>query len=79
MKSEEELLDLIDKLDIKVDEINDNIDELQARMPDLEDVAKDRAIMQVEGLKRERVRINGIINEHMKALKELKWIPGQPK
>lgn len=71
MKTEDELLDLIDQLDAKLDEIDDSVAELQERIPRLEDDVKDRAILQVEQYKRERLRINNIIAGHMQSLKEL--------
>lgn len=70
-QTEEELLDLIDALDAKIDEIDDHVAELQSRIPNLEETAKDRAILEVEQYKRERRRINEIIAGHMKTLKEL--------
>ena len=70
--TEEELLDLIDALDLKIDEIDEQIDELKERIPDLMEEARDRAIMGVEQLKRERRRISDIVAGHMQALKEFK-------
>jgi hypothetical protein len=70
--TEEELLDLIDALDAKIDEIDEQIVEAKASMPAIEDeIKRERKAADILALQRERVRINTIITGHMKTLKEI--------
>ena len=70
--TEEELLDLIDKLDGKIDEIDEQIADLQAAIVNYDADKREPVARQILLLQRERRRIDEIINGHMKTLKELK-------
>jgi peptidoglycan hydrolase CwlO-like protein len=70
--TEDELLDLIDKLDGKIDEIDDQIAELQAVIVNYDADKREPVARQILLLQRERRRIDEIINGHMKTLKDLK-------
>lgn len=70
--TEEELLDLIDKLDGKIDEIDEQIADLQAVIVNYDADKREPVARQILLLQRERRRIDEIINGHMKTLKDLK-------
>lgn len=73
MKTEEELLDLIDKLDVKIDEIDEQISDAKIAISSIEDeFARERKAAEILGLQRERQRINSIIDDRMKELRALR-------
>lgn len=69
--TEEDLLDLIDKLDGKIDEIDDQIADLQAVIVNYDADKREPVARQILLLQRERRRIDEIISGHMKTLKDL--------
>jgi hypothetical protein len=69
--TEEDLLDLIDKLDAKIDEIDDEIVAVQAAIVNIDADKREPMAKAILMLQKERRRIDEIINGHMKALKDL--------
>jgi low affinity Fe/Cu permease len=69
--TEEELLDLIDKLDAKIDEIDEQIADAQAAIVNIDADKREPVAREIILLQKERRRIDEIINGHMKTLKDL--------
>ena len=69
--TEEELLDLIDKLDAKIDEIDEQIIAVQTAIVNIDADKREPMAREILMLQKERRRIDEIINGHMKALKDL--------
>ena len=64
MMTSEELLDLIDKLDSKIEELDEQIDNQQLKVNSSDGDIKERRVAQLIEFKNEKYRINNIIKQH---------------
>ena len=71
MMTSEELLDLIDKLDLKIEELDELIDNQQLKVNSSDGEVKERRIVQLNQYKSEKYRINNIIKQHLDNLRKL--------
>lgn len=71
MMTGEELLDLIDKLDNKIEELDEQIDNQQLKVNSSDGDVKERRVAQLIQLKNEKFRINNIIKQHLTTLRKL--------
>ncbi len=71
MMTSEEILDLIDKLDSKIEELDEQINNQQLKVNSSDGEVKERRIVQLVELKNEKHRINNIIKQHLDNLRKL--------
>lgn len=71
MMTSEEILDLIDKLDSKIEELDEQINNQQFKVNSSDGDVKERRIVQLVELKNEKHRINNIIKQHLDNLRKL--------
>ena len=71
MMTSEELLDLIDKLDSKIEELDEQIDNQQLKVNSSDGDIKERRVAQLIEFKNEKYRINNIIKQHLNTLRKL--------
>lgn len=69
-QSEEEILNLLDVLEEKIDMLIEQIKEKEIEIRLLEDEAKEAKAMEVAALKAERYRIDKIIEKNLKELSQ---------
>jgi multidrug resistance efflux pump len=71
MMTSEEILDLLDKLDSKIEELDEQINNQQLKVNSSDGDVKERRVVQLIELKNEKHRINNIINQHLTTLRKL--------
>ncbi len=71
MMTSEEILDLIDKLDSKIEGLDEQINNQQLKVNSSDGEVKERRIVQLVELKNEKHRINNIIKQHLDNLRKL--------
>lgn len=71
MMTSEEILDLIDKLDLKIEELDEQINNQQLKVNSSDGDVKERRVMQLIEFKNEKYRINNIIKHHLDNLRKL--------
>jgi len=71
MMTSEEILDLIDKLDSKIEELDEQINNQQLKVNSSDGDVKERRVVQLIELKNEKYRINNIIKQHLDNLRKL--------
>jgi hypothetical protein len=71
MMTSEEILDLIDKLDSKIEELDEQINNQQFKVNSSDGDVKERRVVQLVELKNEKHRINNIIKQHLDNLRKL--------
>ena len=71
MMTSEDLLDLIDKLDSKIEELDEQIDNQQLKVNSSDGDIKERRVAQLIEFKNEKYRINNIIKQHLNTLRKL--------
>jgi hypothetical protein len=71
MMTSEEILDLIDKLDSKIEELDEQINNQQFKVNSSDGDVKERRVVQLIELKNEKHRINNIIKQHLDNLRKL--------
>jgi DUF4097 and DUF4098 domain-containing protein YvlB len=71
MMTSEEILDLIDKLDSKIEELDEQINNQQFKVNSSDGDVKEHRVRQLIELKNEKYRINNIIKQHLDNLRKL--------
>jgi len=71
MMTSEEILDLIDKLDSKIQELDEQINNQQLKVNSSDGEVKERRVIQLIEFKNEKYRINNIIKQHLDNLRKL--------
>jgi len=71
MMTSEEILDLIDKLDSKIEELDEQINNQQLKVNSSDGDVKEHRVRQLIELKNEKYRINNIIKQHLDNLRKL--------
>lgn len=71
MKSPEEILDLLDILEEKIDTLDEQIKAGEREIKMLEDERKEIKVQEVMAIRAEKNRINKIINEQLALLKTM--------
>jgi hypothetical protein len=69
MKTEEEILDLLDVLEAKIDKLDDQIKIGEREVKMLEDESREIKVQELNLIRAEKLRINRIINEQLEILK----------